>query len=254
MKRRFACGILGTLLGCSAALTGDQTSAAQGGSDGVSANSAAMSAADALFDFDPTIDPTHDAPTNAMAIQNHVQSELGSCGTVMLSGASVTVSFGSGCTLTNGDVISGSETVAVSASNGTITLALTFTNLVVNGKSISGTASFSTSDGTTFDVTTSLDENGNTHTGMFTVTGSDGTFTISGTANIAGSSTLALTFTNVVHTRGECWATSGSVDITEGVIQETMTFDANTPTTGDVTVTVGKHSSTTELPAYGSCP
>jgi hypothetical protein len=37
-------------------------------------------------------------------------------------------------------------------------------------------------------------------------------------------------------------------------VTETITFDASTPSTGVVTVTIGKRATTTKLPAYGDCP
>jgi hypothetical protein len=37
-------------------------------------------------------------------------------------------------------------------------------------------------------------------------------------------------------------------------VSETIAFDAETPATGQVSVTIGKRTTTTTLPTYGSCP
>ncbi len=68
-----------------------------------------------------------------MAVRDRIQSQLDTCGTVMLSGTTVTVSFGAapGCTLANGVQASGSFTMsgAASGSRGGASTAATFTNV-----------------------------------------------------------------------------------------------------------------------------
>jgi hypothetical protein len=66
--------------------------------------------------------------------------------------------------------------------------------------------------------------------------------------------TTSITFTNVTHVDAECYATSGSMTIGQGPIAETITFNSSTPSTGMVTVQVGKRTTTQLLPQYGSCP
>src|SRR5580658_467667 len=80
------------------------------GGGSVAINEESTKLADSLFDFDPTIDPTKTVDQNATAIGANIQMNLGSsCGTVSVTGADVTVSFGAppGCMLTNGVVVSG---------------------------------------------------------------------------------------------------------------------------------------------------
>lgn len=240
-----------------AGLTSDQNEAFSTGGSSLSVNQEMAVLANSLFDFDPTIDAGATPQANASAIGANIKSALDGCGTVSVSGASVTVAFGAppGCTLSGGVSISGTVSVAVSQSSGTTTIALSLTSVVVDGKSLAGTASFATSSGSTFDVTTNLTSGTTTDTAQLTITGASGSFTVSGTAHemqTGGTSTIV--FDDVVVVNGECYATSGSMQITKGIVSETITFDAQTPTTGIASVTVGKHTVTQALPAYGSCP
>jgi len=214
--------------------------------------------ADSLFDFDPTIDPTTTAAQNAAAIGANIQMNLGSsCGTVSVMGADVTVSFGAppGCTLTNGNVVSGAVSLVVSQSGGTTTIALALTSVVCNGEPLSGTASFATTNGTTFAVTTNLTSSDKTDSAQLTVTGRAGSYTVSGTSTLKENGlSSALTFAGLTVALGQCYATAGALTVSSGPVSETLTFDANTPTTGQVTAQIGKRTTTLTLPPYGSCP
>jgi hypothetical protein len=227
------------------------------GGGSLAINQEATSLANGLFDFDPTINPSATPAANATSIGQNIQQNLGTCGKVTVSGATVTVNFGPppGCTLMNGPTVSGTVVLALSKSGGTTTIAATLTSVVVDGKPLSGTAQFATSNGSTFALTTALTSGTQTDTANLAVTGSANELTLSGTAKeVNGGLTTSLTFTNVTHVDGECYATSGTMTIGEGPIAETITFNASTPATGMVTVQTGKHTSTELLPAYGSCP
>jgi len=241
-----------------AGLSTDESAAAQSGGDSVDVNEAVNDLANELFDFDPTIDPASTAAQNATAIGQNVLANLGSaCGSVNVSGASVTVAFGAppGCTLMDGTSISGTVDLAVSQSGATTTVALMIDSVVIDGEPISGTATFSTSNGSTFSVETNLTTSSKTDVANLSVTGTAGSYTISGTSTVTqGSSTSNLVFTGLTVMKGECYADAGSISMTEGAVTEVITFDAATPTTGRVSVTIGKRTATTTLPPYGSCP
>jgi hypothetical protein len=227
------------------------------GGGSLAINQEATNLANGLFDFDPTINPAATPAANATSIGQNIQKNLGSCGKVTVSGATVTASFGPppGCTLMNGPTVSGTVVLALSKSGGTTTVAVNLTSVVVDGKALSGTAQFATSNGSTFALTTALTSGTQTDTANLTVAGSATELTLSGTAKeVNGGLTTSFTFANVTHVDGECYATMGTMTIGEGPIAETITFNASTPATGMVTVQTGKHSSTELLPAYGSCP
>jgi hypothetical protein len=229
------------------------------GSDTSVSSQTSLQLADSLFEFDPTIDPTKTAAQNAAAIQTQAKLQLGTCGTVSLSGTTVTVAFGAapGCTLVNGTVASGSATLAVSASGSTTTIAMTFTSLVVNGKDLNGNLSFATTTGTTFAVTGSLTSSMNTATFDLTVTGTATAMTIDGTSSAMKSGATAsttLTFTAVKLIHKDCYPSSGSIKLSKGLLNETLTFLSTTPTTGQAQLKVGLKTSTVTLPAYGKCP
>jgi hypothetical protein len=167
------------------------------------------------------------------------------------------VSFGAapGCTLAGGTQISGTVNLGVSEASGTTTIALTLTSVVVNGEALSGQASFATTNGSTFNVTSSMTSGAKVHASTLTIIGGSSSFSISGTATVTESgSTSNVTLTNVVHTKGECYATSGSMTVAKGGTSEVLTFEPSTPATGVVSVQIGKHTTTATLPAYGDCP
>jgi hypothetical protein len=243
--------------GADAALSTVEATVFNNGGSSVTLNQQVSVLADELFDFDPTINPAGTADQNAAAIGANVMASLGTCGSVKVTGADVTVGFGAppGCTLPDGTVISGTVDVAVTDAGGTATIALTLDDVVVNGASMAGTASFSTTNGTMFTVTTNLMSGTKTDVASLTITAGKSSFSVTGTAtDTEAGVTTKLVLTGLTVTYGECYATAGTVEVTEGAISESYTFNAETPETGQVTLTIGKRSSTKTLPAYGSCP
>jgi hypothetical protein len=216
--------------------------------------------ADSFFSFDPTLNPSLDANGNAAAIQAQLVSQLGAgdggataCGNIMLSGATVTANFGTGCTLKNGVNIAGTVTATVTKSGASVTVMLDFSILVVNQKNLGGTATFTTTDGNHFVVNASLTAAGTTLTlTNVMVSSTSGVISLSGM--VASGEGANLTFTAVTWKPTDCYPSSGTLQIKSGVITETITFDAATAATGDVTVTIGKRTIPRSLPAYGHCP
>lgn len=216
--------------------------------------------ADSFFSFDPTLNPSLDANGNAAAIQSQLVDQLGAgdggataCGNIMLSGATVTANFGTGCTLKNGVILAGTVTATVSKSGASLSVKLDFSILVVNEKNLGGTATFTTTDGSHFTVNASLTAAGTTVTlTNVMVSSSGGTIVVSGMVSTGDGA--ALTFNSVSWKPTDCYPSSGTLQIKSGVITETVTFDAASAATGDVTVTVGKRTVPRTLPAYGRCP
>ena len=239
------------------ALTPDERDVFDRGHESHQGVQQALALSDSLFQFDPTLDATKTAAENAAAIQAQATFELNGCGSVTLGGSTVTVSFGAapGCTLRNGVQASGSASLSVTKATTTTTVALTFTNLVVNGTDLGGTASFGTTNGSTFTVTANLTSKGNSVTANLTITGAPGSTTIDGTASsVQAGKTSSLTFTQVVWSQGDCYPKAGSLKVTRGLVNQTITFLATTPATGSATLTWGRTTSTVQLPAYGNCP
>jgi hypothetical protein len=225
---------------------------------------------------DPTIDPTKTAAQNADAIVAQLESVLGGdgggCAGAQITHATgsvvVSVVFGTGCTVSSlGLTVAGSTSASVSVGAGTVTVAFNFTNLSVNGRTIDGTASESTSNGSTYlsqvDVTDGSQKI--TFDGTEVPDSSEHGMTLSGTGTYQDGSATALDFTaNGVHlTFGACYADAGTLSFQESVrnkrdaavsVTETITFESATPTTGQAEVTVEGQTTTTTLPAYGSCP
>ncbi len=211
-----------------------------------------LAVADSLFDFDPTLDPSMSAEANAALVAAFTEAGLAGCGTVMVTGASVRVDFGAGCTLVTGVSASGAVTVALTKSGGTLTAALTFEMLVVDGRSLEGSATLSTTDGSSFTVSAML--SGTVQANLMVV-GTAGAMTIDGTATLtrAGTTTM-LTFTSVVWRAGDCYPSSGTLTVGSGRLAQTITFTSASAASGSVTITQGRASREATLPAYGSCP
>jgi hypothetical protein len=213
--------------------------------------------ADGLFSFDPTIDVHADSRTNAMNIKSNLLTELAGCGTVTLNGSALSVDFGQGCRLKH-ITVSGALTASVSApAMGTVQVLLGFAQFTVDGRSLNGMASFSTTTGTGFAVTMSLminNDDVNT-TSSFTINGANGSFTMNGPMTVsAGGSTTLLQLNNVAYQAGDCYPSGGSLTVTSGLITETITFTSASASSGVVTVMYARRSGTKTLPAYGSCP
>lgn len=236
--------------------TPEERKAADRGGRSSNTSQQLVALADSFFDFDPTIDTTKTAEQNAAAIQANTLTNLSGCGSVTVSGTTVTVSMPPpGCTFENGVSASGTVTLTVTKAGSTITVAMTLTGIVVNGVSLAGTASFVTSNGSTFTVTANLTSDSTTYTCDLTVASTTGSATITGTVTETdGGTKTSCAFTKVIWKQGDCYPNSGSIKITTGLVTTTVSFTASTPTTGQVTVTSGRKTYTTSLPAYGNCP
>jgi hypothetical protein len=215
---------------------------------------------------DPTIDVSSTIGQNADAVATQVKTATAGCTSATIAHTAgtpeVTVSFGTSCVI-NGNTLSGSVSAAVSGGSGTIAVTFTFTSLVVNSVSVNGTAKVTTSNGTTYasalDLTTTKMHMTFTGSLAADVTGKAITMNGSGTYLATGSSsTLAFTTAGLHHTIGACYADAGTLSFSKpsgrATVTETITFGSTTPSTGQAQITVGGKTSTTTLPAYGTCP
>lgn len=238
-------------------LTGEERDAFERGTSSHMVVQQALDVSDTMFDFDPTLDVTRTAAENAGLIQAHATSQLGGCGTVSLNNAAVTVAFGQspGCTLPSGKVVTGSISLGVSKQNATLSVMVTFSSLAVDGKDLTGTLAFSTTNNTTFDLVANLSSGSTTMNAKLTVVGATGSITADGTVTSTRSAgTTTLTFTQVYWKKGDCYPSDGSVKVAKGQVTQTYSFTSSTPTTGMVDLSLGRKSVQVALPAYGSCP
>jgi hypothetical protein len=260
MTKRLAFLLLISMCGCALRDSNDfdaeERDAFDRGGDAHLASQTALQISDELFNFDPTIDVTKSSMENAMAIRATADA-LG-CGTVLLDAAMVLVDFGAapGCTLKNGTQVSGTASLAVLGQSGTITVSVSFFDVVVNGVDLTGSAEFTTTTGNTFTVTFNLMSKGAKVMGTVMVVGAPGNMTIDGmvTQQKGGGAATSATFTGVQWKKGDCYPSSGALAISRGRVSQTATFSATTPSTGKVEVKVGTKTTTVTLPAYGTCP
>lgn len=224
----------------------------------VATTQAVTQLADSIFHFDPTIVPGAEASENAQNIQRDVGVQLNGCGSAILNGVTVTVQFGAppGCVLKNGMTVSGTVTVGVSKSGNVTTLVVTLTNVVANGKALSGEMTFKTTTGTTFTLTGNLSTGGAQNTLNLSVTGASNSATLNGTlASVKDGKSSTLQFGSVSWTPGDCYPSMGAVIFKQGVtLNMTVTFNADTASNGVVVVQSGRKEFPMTLPAYGNCP
>lgn len=217
---------------------------------------------------DPTLDVSKDTGANADSVAAQATTALAGCASAKVTHASgtatVAVDFGENCTI-QGVTFAGQASATIAAGSGQVSVSFTFTSLSVSGHTLSGSATATTSNATTFTTTADL-TSGTRHV---TFQGSASTdpsgVLINGSGTLQSGSSAALPFTiDAVHrTRGACYADAGSITTTKTAtthsgksrqVKQVIAFDANTPSTGQVTVTVESVSSKATLPAYGSCP
>ena len=220
---------------------------------------------------DPTIDPALTAKQNADAVATQLQSSLSACAAASVTHAAgsttVAVDFGAGCTVGSVGTVSGKVNATVSKTGSTVSVAFTFGPLTVNGRSLTGTASAATSNGTSYMFAEDLLESGNhiTFNGTAVLDASGASVTLDGNGTWAQGAAPAIAFTmgGVHHTFAGCYADAGTITETKMVkglrgmlvtVIETVTFDAMTPSTGNVTIGVNGVKKTQKLPAYGTCP
>jgi hypothetical protein len=214
------------------------------------------------------------AAQNAAAVQAQVQASIASVcpgASITLDGGSltVTVAFGDSCTLPDVGSVSGTVSAQIiSPEAGTIGVAFTFTALTVKGRTLDGTYSMTTSDVTNFTVSCALTSSQVTLTLDSVVLALDGDslgMTATGPGSIEGPivGKFDLQFGDVHQTFTSCYPDSGTLQFNKNVLTvagnkvdatETVAFDSNTPSTGQVQVVVGSINASVGLPSYGSCP
>jgi hypothetical protein len=215
---------------------------------------------------DPTIDPAATPEVNADNVFNNLKSSTVPCAGAMIAHAAntttVSVDFGAGCSLPVG-TLGGKASATLSKMAATTTVAFTFTQLTVNGYTFSGTLSASTTTGTSYTLAADLSQGTNhvTFNGTATLDMTLKGVTLDGTGTSGTNN--AITLSGVHHLFGGCYADKGTITLVTTtrsiggksiMVTKKLVFDATTPKTGKVTVTINGVMSMLSLPAYGACP
>jgi hypothetical protein len=251
-------------------LPGEAANAADRGSSTTAATQA-KATTELFVHEDPTLDTAKTAAQNAQAVADQVKASVSACASAAVTHTSgdvaVAVSFGSDCSI-QGVTFSGDVSASVSTAGGGVTVAFTFTNLVVNGNTLNGTASEATKDGTTFTSNIALTVGAAkvTYKGALKLDAGLTSVTIDGTGTYQNGSgpSSAFTSTGVHHVFSACYADAGTLTFTQPTttktgktvnLQNSVTFSSTTPSTGQASVKIGSAAATTvTLPPYGSCP
>lgn len=236
------------LAGCGSGLEGDGYAS---GANSALTVERALQVSDDLSDFAGlSVTTAEDA---AARVETQAREATMGCGTVARSGPQVTLALTS-CTLPSGHVVSGAIGISASVSASIVSLAITFTDVSVDGESLEGTVSLEAGPGALTASLALLSSRGEI-SGDLSLLADPSMLTVSGGLEVTRDALpTAIAFTSVVYQRGDCYPSGGSLSITSGMVSTTIAFDESTASTGVVTVTQGRRTSAEMLPAYGSCP
>lgn len=182
-----------------------------------------------------------------------------SCLQIELLGTTLTLDFGTGCTL-HGTTYSGEVMVQAASQNSTLGFDLTLTSFSNSQATYDGTASFDAGPGqtaTTLDLMISqagqskqLD-----YVGQSSADAQGQSYTGSGSID-EGGVVRGFDAQGLHHSVADCYPDAGTLVLSSaGTPDITVTFSATTPTTGEVSVQVGRlPAQTYALPSYGQCP
>jgi hypothetical protein len=180
-----------------------------------------------------------------------------SCVTTQLTQAGLRVDFGTGCTI-NGHTYAGAYTIRVSLFGG-LSVSLDFDSFVVDGRTQQGDISIGVGRGFVSAHADLAIDDGSLRQeisldGELRVENQNLDFNGSG-RYADGTIDVSLAATGLHSVVGQCYADAGSVTVEAvGYPTAVVTFDASTPSTGIVTVTVGNFSMPQALPPTPNCP
>ena len=231
---------------------------------------------DSLFEFGPSFDATKSLEEIAASIQAKATANLAGCGSVQLSGTTVTISAPApGCTLANGLELSGEIKASVMPAPSSFYPATVFVHVLIedgdtiNGIALAAPVSFYTRDGSAWvlsnkpGLATLANSGGGGYNFDLPVVTDGSAVTINGVASERHDLAAVIHFADVRTRIGQCYPSAGTAsvtkklgEVTDGVPPvETLTeFSEKTPTTGRVHVTSDGTSFDSVLPAYSHCP
>lgn len=218
---------------------------------GSSAGLSALSASDLAAQLVP-LDALASAPPTAAADAARARaSALGGCVTAEGTAEAPTVRFADGCVVATGQTVSGTVQLAFEASGAGSSVTIVFEEVVVDARTIDGTVSVAVAGGVTT-LALALETTRGTAAGALTLSADEAGVQLDGTLDLGAS--VSLDFAAVRWERDDCYPSGGALTVDTGPLAQTVTFDAETPLTGEVVVTQGPLVRTATLPAYGACP
>jgi hypothetical protein len=191
----------------------------------------------------------------ASDIRDLLATQTGGCSNTQLSlnGAAVTADFGSGgCTM--GEVTTTGSVTFEAVGIMPASVRMTGTNLNINGKTMDGSVTFSSSQPGSMDVALDVNNRGSQQEGTLNVrTDSlippgltfDGEVT-----STDGDGATNYKLNDVSWKVGDCYPSSGNVQVNDDV---TVGFDDETKSSGKVSVNGENFEGSTNLPSYANC-
>ncbi len=212
--------------------------------------------ADSLFGFAPTVVDTSETPEDiALAIQAKASASLAGCGSATVADAGVTI-VAPECALANGVTLSGTVLVEVTKTGSTVTVELFPWHVSVGVTPLSGRVPFATTDGVTFAVVGNDVGSVSLYMCDLSFASTPQGVTVNGTARERHDYGTRIAFTDVVTQVGQCFPNAGTIGVGQArsAVDISTTFLPDTPSTGQVTLTVRGESYPGTVPSYGKCP
>jgi hypothetical protein len=230
-----------------------------------------FSVTDSMFDWS-TLDGL--AAQVVQTIGARTTSNLQSCGSVGVNGTTVTVDFGSSCTLRNGAVVAGTLVAVATdvpscgegcfpATSVTLTLGQ---NFVIDAEPLQGTASFDTTypnhiafKALSMGVDTTYRGKRFVASALPHVLGGPSISDVAGAikfgaaGSVSGSATLDLAIDVSWNVR-DCYPFNGSMSFSSSAVGPiAVTFSPNSALSGEALAMAGNRSTTLRLPPYRAC-
>lgn len=166
------------------------------------------------------------------------------CASVSIRRGRVSVDFGTGCTI-HGRTVAGAFTLTATRAQGSVGFGLELDGLSSGGVTRTGTVALSVAAGQlASDIELELTQGGSTTDLLYagTLTAVPGGVEIDGTAaRDDGTRATSLGLSSVAIDFGDCYPHAGTVTVdATGSPTTVVTFSAQTPSTGEVTVQIGR--------------
>ncbi|MBI5528362.1 MAG: hypothetical protein HY897_18685 [Deltaproteobacteria bacterium] len=205
------------------------------------------------------LDAAKGVSENAAAVHEaFVEAVDSSCTTIQFTegSAKIVADFAPGCMVDEAGVkVTGHLEITVAVADEAVTVTFAFVNLAIYGyPNLTGTGTVTAGGSGVYEFAVDM-----TSPVEFSFSGSvkkiGDTVTVSGAGEYTKEGkTWTVAAANVTWKAGDCYPSGGTVSLKTGPVAETITFDEQTPTTGEVTITIAGKSGTMTLEPYGECP
>ncbi len=196
---------------------------------------------------------------SATEVLSEIESRAGAlgCASWGRSANTIVITLASkGCKLPSGAIAVGTMTATAQMTTPIMLEAsLRFESASINGKTLEGMVRTAISRDGTVVLDAQLTSDGASVSVDATIRVTPATVELTGTGSgERDGQAVSFTYADLRYAYGTCYPDFGLVDVATRTVAGRVAFDALTPKTGAVTVTIGTQSKPATLSSYGSCP